>query len=51
MKNAGKILLGITTFITAGAILGVLYAPDKGAETRKKILKKSKRLWGRCAMH
>lgn len=42
--SSGKVLLGLLAGIAAGAILGVLFAPDKGIETRKKISKKSKDL-------
>ena len=41
--NTGKILLGVLAGITAGALLGILYAPDKGFKTRRKIAKKGKR--------
>jgi gas vesicle protein len=42
--NSGKVFLGLLAGIAAGAVLGVLFAPDKGTETRKKISKKSKDL-------
>lgn len=36
----GKVLLGILGGVAAGALLGILLAPDKGTNTRKKIIKK-----------
>ena len=39
MSN-GKIVLGILAGIAAGTLLGVLIAPDKGSETRRKIRQK-----------
>jgi gas vesicle protein len=42
--NSGKVFLGLLAGLAAGAVLGVLFAPDKGVETRKKISKKSKDL-------
>ena len=38
--STGKVLLGVLAGAAAGEILGVLLAPDKGTDTRKKIAKK-----------
>lgn len=38
--KSGKVLLGVLAGVAAGAILGILFAPDKGTNTRKKILSK-----------
>jgi gas vesicle protein len=40
MKKSGKVLLGVLAGVAVGAILGILFAPDKGVKTRKKISKK-----------
>ena len=42
--NTDKILIGILGGMAAGAILGVLFAPDKGSNTRKKITDKGNAL-------
>ncbi len=38
--SKGKLLLGVLAGFAAGALLGILMAPDKGSETRKKFTKK-----------
>ncbi|WP_420155603.1 YtxH domain-containing protein [Siphonobacter sp.] len=39
MSNNGKIFLGIVTAAAAGAVIGLLFAPDKGEDTRGKMKK------------
>jgi len=39
--STGKIVLGVLAGVAVGALVGVLFAPDKGCETRRKISKKS----------
>lgn len=38
--NTGKIVLGVLGGIAVGALLGILFAPEKGSDMRKKITKK-----------
>ncbi len=38
--DSGKILLGVLAGAAVGATLGILFAPDKGSNTRKKISRK-----------
>jgi gas vesicle protein len=44
MANGGKILGALLLGAAAGAVLGILFAPDKGTETRKKIKQKGEDL-------
>ncbi|MFA5971055.1 MAG: YtxH domain-containing protein [Lentimicrobiaceae bacterium] len=37
-----NVVIGALAGVAVGALLGVLFAPDSGPETRKKIAKKSK---------
>jgi gas vesicle protein len=39
--NSGKTALGVLAGLAIGAAFGILFAPDSGAATRKKITKKS----------
>ena len=40
--SSGKVVLGAIAGLATGAILGILFAPEKGKDTRKKIARKSK---------
>jgi gas vesicle protein len=40
MNTTGKIVVGALAGAAAGALLAVLFAPDKGEETRKKVVQK-----------
>ncbi len=44
MNNTGKIITAVAAGAAAGAILGILFAPDKGTETRRKINEQGKKL-------
>ena len=37
----GKVFLGLMAGLAAGATLGILFSPDKGSATRKKISKRT----------
>jgi len=39
MTTGTKVLLGILGAAAAGVVIGLLIAPDKGSETRKRIAK------------
>jgi gas vesicle protein len=38
--NSGKVVLGVLAGVAIGAGLGILFAPDKGSKTRRKISQK-----------
>lgn len=42
-SNTGQTLLALLTGAAIGAGIGILYAPDKGSETRSKIDKERKK--------
>ena len=37
--STGKVVLGVLAGVAAGSILGILFAPDKGSKTIKKVSK------------
>jgi len=37
MKSSNKIILGIIGAAAAGAVIGLLLAPEKGSDIRKKV--------------
>ena len=39
--KADKVILGVLGGVAVGALMGVLFAPEKGDKTRKKIMEKS----------
>jgi gas vesicle protein len=40
--SSGKLVLGVLAGVAVGAIAGILFAPEKGSKTRKRILSKGK---------
>ena len=42
--STGKVLLGVVAGLAAGALLGVLFAPEKGSDTRRMISRKGEDL-------
>jgi gas vesicle protein len=39
--SSGKVFLGVLAGLAAGAVLGILFAPEKGSTTRNKMSKKA----------
>ena len=39
--SSGKVILSLLAGVAAGALLGILFAPEKGSVTRKKMSKKA----------
>lgn len=46
MNRTSKIITAFAAGAAAGAILGILFAPGKGSDTREKIKDKAKKLSG-----
>ncbi len=44
MNTIGKIAIAAAAGVVAGAVAGILFAPDKGENTRKKIMDSGKKL-------
>jgi gas vesicle protein len=38
--NAGKVVLGLVAGVAIGALIGVLFAPEKGSDTRSNLVSK-----------
>ena len=36
--SSGKVVLGVLAGVAVGAIAGLLFAPEKGSDTRKKMM-------------
>ncbi|UAY53148.1 YtxH domain-containing protein [Ferruginibacter albus] len=43
MGTSRKVLTAVAVGAAVGAVLGILFAPDKGTETRKKIAERGKK--------
>ena len=41
--KSGKLVLGLLAGVAAGAVLGILFAPNEGSKTRRKILGKGEK--------
>ncbi len=43
MENKVSVLTALVIGATVGGVLGILFAPDKGEETRKKLTERGKK--------
>ena len=43
-NNTGKIVTALLVGVAIGGVLGVLFAPDKGSVTRRKLLSRGEDL-------
>lgn len=43
MNSTGKIITALAAGAALGLVAGILFAPDKGSETRKKLKAKGKK--------
>ena len=44
MKTSSKILIALGAGLVVGGVLGILFAPDKGSETRRKMAEPGRKL-------
>jgi len=44
MKDSGKIIGALLLGVAVGAVIGIIFAPEKGSETRKKLMAGAKDL-------
>ncbi len=44
MENSGKIVGALVLGAVLGGVIGILFAPDKGSKTRKKMMSGAKDL-------
>ena len=47
-NSNGKVILAMLGGVALGAVLGVLFAPNKGSETRKKMAEEAKKAGDRA---
>lgn len=43
MNTTGKIIVAAAAGVAVGALFGILFAPDKGSETRRKVNEEGKK--------